>query len=199
MKLKQILLIAIALTLANIKSTAQVAPEITPTLAESKLFKVLDILATNKDLLSTNKVWTFIPYASHAKGLLDKQGKKAEWGGGIALLHPIGDSDYFRGGFRLQSLGGDIVMPSVNAQLQSSYQLYGTKAIVTPFGFTGAAVMSGGSSQNSELGLLYGIGLNVKYPITDKLTVGVGWAVEDWSNLNVGQVDHYFLSLSWGW
>ena len=172
---------------------AQTSTEVSPELATTGLGKVFNFLKTNEELLSTNKTWTFIPYASHAKGLLDRNGDKAEWGGGIALMHPINDSDYFRGGFRLQSLGGEIVMPSVNAQIQSSYHVPGTKAVSTFFGFTGLATMAGGSQENGKIGMLFGLGVSVKYPISDHWDVGVAYAVEQWTNLKVGQVDHFGL------
>jgi len=160
-------------------------------MASGWLFKALDFLATNQELLETNKNWTFVPYLSHAKGLKDAQGDKAEWGGGLAVLYPL--NDYLKGGFRGQYFAGTWFMPSVNIQLSSSHYLFGTKAVWTPLLGTGLSVPISGSSDNGTVGTLFLAGLSLKYPITDRLTIGVGYGWETWSNLKVNRVEHFSL------
>lgn len=168
--------------------------EVPPAVASSGLFKVLDFLATNQELLATNKQWCFVPYLSRAKGLLDDRGRDAEWGGGLAVLYPL--NNYLRGGFRCQYFAGEFFLPSVNMQLQSSYNLFGSKAVWTPMLGVGVAMPLAGSAQNGDIGTLYLAGLSIKYPITDKWEIGAGYAIETWSNLKVDHVEHLSIFAS---
>lgn len=195
-KLLSVLLVfSLCLCASVVRSTAQTVGDVPASVANSSLTRILDFLATNQELLSTNKHWTFVPYASHAKGLLDSQGKDASWGGGIAALYPL--NDYLRGGFRAQYFAGEWFMPSVNVQLQSSYYLFGSKASWTPFIFTGLATPIKGSSNNGDIGALYGLGFSVKVPLNEKWSVGGGYAIENWSNLRVDRVEHFGLVLDY--
>lgn len=188
-------ILSLLLIIVSLCSNAQTVGEIPASVANSSLARVLNFLATNQELLSTNRHWTFVPYVSHAEGLLDSQGKDASWGGGVAALYPL--TDYLRGGFRMQYFAGEWFMPSVNVQLQSSYYLFGTKASWTPFVFTGLASPIGGSQENGDVGALYGIGLSVKVPINERWSVGGGYAIENWSNLRVDHVTHFGLVLDY--
>jgi len=190
-----VVILTAAVCLLARPASGQTVGELPPTVATSGFVQVLDFLATHQDLLSTNRHWTFVPYASHAKGLLDAQGKDASWGGGLAALYPL--TDYIRGGFRMQYFAGEWFMPSVNVQLQSSYHLFGSRASWTPFVFTGLASPIGGSADNGTVGALYGLGASVKIPLTEKWSVGLGYAIENWSNLRVDRVEHFGLVLDY--
>lgn len=188
-KLKSIIVaVALCVPLFITPTQAQEIGQLPPKLASNWLFKALDFLATNQELLETNKQWSFVPYLSRAEGLKDSTGDDAEWGGGLAILYPI--NDYIKGGVRGQYFAGQWFMPSVNIQLASSYHLAGTKAVLTPMLGAGIASPIGGSTENGEVGSLYLAGLSLKYPISDKWTIGFGYAVETWSNLDVDHVEH---------
>jgi hypothetical protein len=195
MKIKLLFLALLFICVHLCSSVARAQGEIPAPIAQSSIARVLNFLATNQELLATNRHWTFVPYVSHADGLVDSQGKDAAWGGGVAALYPL--NDYLRGGFRMQYFAGEWFMPSVNVQLQSSYYLFGTKASWTPFVFTGLATPIKGSAENGDVAALYGIGLSVKVPITDRWAIGGGYAIENWSNLRVDHVDHFGLVLDY--
>lgn len=194
MKTKILVLLSIlTLVLFSVPARAQTVGAITPEVANNSVLKVIEFLATNQELLNTNRNWIFVPYASHAEGLLDSQGEDASWGGGVAALYPL--NNYLRGGFRMQYFAGEWFMPSVNVQIQSSYKIFGSRASWTPFVFTGIATPIGGSSENGEIGALYGAGLSIKFPLGDKWEIGGGYAIESWSNLRVDHVDHFGIVL----
>lgn len=166
-----VLLGLVCLPLAHAQPGTVVPPEI----AKTTFARVLDFLATNPTLAKDTN-WTVIGYASHARGLLDEQGNKSEWGGGIAALYPL--NDYVRTGVRLQYFAGDFYMPSVNLQLQSSYKPFGLPLVFTPVAFTGLATPINGSQDNGTIGSLFGIGASLKYPLTQHREIGAGYAIE---------------------
>lgn len=170
--------------------------DISPVVSGTVFGKIMEFLATNPEV-GTATNWSFVAYASHAKGLLDSKGENAEWGGGIAALYPL--NDYIRTGVRLQYFASDWFMPSVNVQLQSSYKLFGTAAVFTPIAFTGIASPVGGSPENGTVGTLFGAGASVVYPISSHWDVGAGYAIETWSNLKVDKVEHFGLVLKYKW
>lgn len=178
------LLLAVSL-FVTVSVSAQTT-EIDPGLAKSWLGTAFSWLANSPDAeVSTN--WSFVAYASHAKGLVDGDGHKAEWGGGLAALYPL--NAYVRTGVRMQYIDGNIFLPSVNVQLQT-IKTYG-KFSLTPSVYTGLLTPWGNSNDTGTIGTLTGISLSAKYKFTDSFSFGIGGAVEKWSNLPVDYVNHF--------
>lgn len=185
-----------AVVLLTPQVQAQQIGELPPDIATSGFGKLLGWLESNQQLLETNKQWTFVPYVSRAKGLKDAQGDKAEFGGGIAVLYPL--NDYVRAGFRGQYFAGEWFMPSVNIQLSSVYKLGGQDSRFSWSPLLGSGVSSpiGGSKENGDVGFIYFAGLSVKYQFNETTAIGLGYALESWSGLHVGRVEHLGVTLT---
>lgn len=196
MKLKKYFVVLTAVLISLLAFTparAQDSTALTISQTTAIVSNVSAFLATSEQV--TN--WTFIPYASKAVGLTDSKGHKAEWGGGIAALYPIYNNGVnLKTGLRLQYFAGELFMPSVNAQISSTYNI-GGGATWTPFAFGGVAIPIGGSAQNGDVGVLYGGGASLKYPISKKWDVGMAIAWEEWSALKVNHVEHFGLVLNY--
>jgi len=159
-----------------------------------------NILGVVTDFLRTTETvtdWTYLAYASHAKGLKDSKGNDAEWGAGLAALYPLHTSVLdIRGGFRAQWFAGNTFVPSVNAQVGGTYKVFGVEKLKwCPAVWTGMAVAAGGTQQNGDVGVLYGGGVSLKYQFSEKLEAGLGYGWEQWSQLNVDRVEHFALVL----
>lgn len=159
---------------------------------------IVDLMSTDPALRVGATNWTFVPYVTHARGLVDADGKAAEWGGGLAALYPVAANGDLRIGPRVQWLAGSFYTMSATVQYSPSYQFFGTPLIVSPVAYTGVMVPFGGAGDvNGNLSAVVGAGFSLKYQFTEKLAAGVGYGYEDWPSLKVKSVEHFALVLNW--
>ncbi len=70
-------------------------------------------------------------YPTYTPGLLNDKGDKAEWGGGLCLLYPVG-TPYLLAGAGVEYYANRFVAPNVSVTLQYPIKL-GEKFSITPF------------------------------------------------------------------
>lgn len=153
---------------------AQDGIAVTPGFANTVFGQVTTFLTSPE--ASTNRQWIMVGYGSYAEGLKNDRGQNAEWGGGFALLYPLNAT--FSTGLRMQYFADNWYTPSVTVQANRTWTFgnFETKL----FGWTGAGIPVGGSTDNGEASLLYGIGASAKYRFSDKIAFGLGYGIE-WS------------------
>lgn len=111
------------------------------------------------DLLSKSNLLV-IPYGIYDTG-------SGHVGAGIAGIYNI--NEFFSAGLRLDFLNGSLWMPSVNAQAQLPFTLFG-KVRVVPFSLAGVATpIAGKERDNGTVVGIFGAGLAVN--ITKKIYV----------------------------
>jgi hypothetical protein len=136
--------------------------------------------------IETNRQLTVALYPGYAPDL-DVGGKESVWGGGMAVLYPVG-SQYTLVGARLDWLAETFYMPSVNLTLKADVQLFGHN--FTPFVMGGAIMpLAGAGNDNTEVGSTIGAGIyttvwNGKVGAKDA-SLQVFGSAERWSNLAV--------------
>lgn len=185
----------IALVASLSVASAQDGVSIMPDMASTSAGRVLELLANSPDF-QPNTNLTMVLYASHAKGLVDSAGDAAEWGGGIAVVQPL--NGYASAGLRVQYLAGEVYVPSLTLNVQTTKNLFGIpKLFITTFGFSGAVLPIGGLPDNGNASLTYGIGTSIKYRFTDTFEAGFGYGLEYWPGLNVNRIEHFGPVLNW--
>lgn len=188
-------IVAVSLLCATAKAQDGIA--VAPDLASTSVGRVLSALANSPGVVPETNL-TLVVYASHAKGLVDAKGNDASWGGGFALVHPIDSQGYASAGLRMQWLAGDVYIPSLTANVQTTKNLFGIpNAYVTTFGFGGAVLPVGGTTENGNLSLTYGVGASIKYRIKPNLEIGVAYGIEFWPGLNVNRLEHFGPVIHW--
>lgn len=194
-KLKTILSVALIAT-SCLSVKAQDGINLMPSLSSTSVGQIGNLLANSPNFVPETNV-VFIAYATHADGLVDSKGKDASWGGGFALVQPL--NNYVNAGLRMQYLAGEVYVPSVTAQVQTTKNLFGIpKLFITTFGFGGAVLPIGGLDQdNGNAYLTYGAGFSIKYQVKENLEIGAGYGVEYWPGLNVNKLEHFGPVIRW--
>jgi len=177
MKKKHSILIAVAVALAIIKSTAQTN---VPVIA-SPVLDAFNFLSTP----SSN--WMFATYGIFTKN----EGE----GFGIGAAYKV--SENFGAVLRLDRIGNDTFMPSGNFQWQVPVTLMG-KVTVVPFAFTGIATPINDSGNHDGVIGIFGVGSAIRVPAAIKsasrfIPDDVVYDYEKWTSYAGGQHRFGFL------
>ena len=146
---------------------------------------------------------TLAVYPSYAPDLINKDGKKDQWGFGIAATYTFsGDiGQHLFTGLRLDYLGSEIWVPSINGGLKADVQIFGKN--FTPFVYTGVIKpLKTDANVPTDWGMIAGAGVRTDL-WRGKLfgmdaTLGIGVAAEKWSRFD-GTVYHGFVPLTIKW
>lgn len=126
-------------------------------------------------LSNTSSNWLVAPYIIYVDDDINS------YGAGIGAFYKL--SDYALTGMRLDYVNSELVMPSVNVQLQLPIKV-ANKLTVTPFAVSGLATpLDGrGSDDGTAIGIL---GAGVAVSVTKK--IGVVYDIEQWTSFNGSQ------------
>ena len=123
-------------------------------------------------LSNTSTNWVVAPYIVYVDDDVNS------YGGGVGAFYSL--SQYALTGLRLDYVGGELTMPSVNVQLQLPIRVM-DKVTVVPFAVSGLATpLDGrGSDNGTAVGIL---GAGVAVGITKK--IGVVYDIEKWTSFD---------------
>lgn len=123
-------------------------------------------------LSNTSSNWLVAPYIIYVDDDINS------YGAGVGAFYKL--SDYALTGMRLDYVNSELVMPSVNVQLQLPIKVAG-KLTVTPFAVSGLATpLDGrGSDDGTAVGIL---GAGVAVSVTKK--IGVVYDAEMWTGFS---------------
>ena len=167
-----------------------------------KLMTIIGVVAlmlTTVNAQDTNKSWWdgiigFSQSVSDAKQLtiaaypgyapnLTVDGKKAPWGGGLALLYPVA-TQYTYVGARVDWLANEFWAPSADVTIKADVQLFNHN--FTPFALGGMVYpLSGAGKDNHEVGAIAGAGIYTTiWKPSENTSLQVFYAYERWFNLD---------------
>lgn len=123
-------------------------------------------------LSNTSSNWFIVPYGIYVDDDINS------FGAGVGAFYKL--SDYALTGLRLDYVNSELVMPSVNVQLQLPIKV-ANKLTVTPFAVSGLATpLDGrGSDDGTAVGIL---GAGVAVSVTKK--IGVVYDIESWTSFD---------------
>lgn len=149
---------------------------------------------------------TLSVYPSYAPDLINKDGKKDQFGAGAALTYSFAGEvgQYLFAGFRLDFLGSELWAPSIAGGVKADVQVAGHN--FTWIGYTGGIVpISGADELDGTWGVIYGTGLKTDLwtSKSGNLKIGLAAAVERWDTLRRrnfdGPVYHIAPTVTWSW
>lgn len=158
------LLLAVAVS-AQTNTPAPVTTNTVPSLPEH-------VSTWIRFLSNTSSNWLVAPYIIYVDDDINS------YGAGIGAFYKL--SDYALTGMRLDYVNSELVMPSVNVQLQLPIKV-ANKLTVTPFAVSGLATpLDGrGSDDGTAVGIL---GAGVAVSVTKK--IGVVYDIESWTSFD---------------
>jgi hypothetical protein len=107
--------------------------------------------------VGNSKQLTAAIYPSYSPGLVLDNGKKSEWGAGLALMYPLG-TDHVMAGVRMDWIADAFWTPSVTISPNAQFQVLGQN--FTAFAIAGAIIpLDGAGSENGEVGATIGAGV----------------------------------------